>query len=521
MPRDDADFAAYLTARWPSLVRTLVLLGCGRPEAAQVAQTGLARCHTAWDRVRHADDVDTYVYAAVLGALHRHRHRVPAPPVPRAPAAEEATEDELLLHELGVELDRLDREEREAIVLRFVAELSEDQVADVLDVPLESAQARITHGLGRMELGGAHDAFHRASESVDVPAAPVDDVIAEARDHRRRQVRRVVSAVAVAAAVLGGLTWLADRGPADEDGPLPPADVTRVHNPVEVAWYANGRLHLEKVAVAVPAVTDLVELNGGAVYGDHEGTVAFVAADGLRRLIGHKEPDNPLVSSTEDGDSWAAWIDPGEEGGPGPAIQVYDVSAGKLLATRDVSAETRTIAIDQHQVFYEGSDGAFAWTPGVQGAVKLERTGLLDVESANRVYQLDGSIDMVQSFFNVAFTRPGTGALISAGGVFVLSKASGPGVAEGRPFRPLLYDATTGSRKPSGVGVDERAVDAAFSRNNTVVYFVAQVADLAGGSDLDGNRNPLLVLRTCATESGNCTDLAPVQSGPDRPVLAH
>ena len=38
---------------------------------------------------------------------------------------------------------------------------------------------------------------------------------------------------------------------------------------------------------------------------------------------------------------------------------------------------------------------------------------------------------------------------------------------------------------------------------------------------LDGNLDPLLVLRTCAPDSGQCTDLAPVPSGADRPVLAH
>ena len=27
----DSDFAAYLAARWPALVRTLVLLGCAQP----------------------------------------------------------------------------------------------------------------------------------------------------------------------------------------------------------------------------------------------------------------------------------------------------------------------------------------------------------------------------------------------------------------------------------------------------------------------------------------------------------
>jgi DNA-directed RNA polymerase specialized sigma24 family protein len=529
MPGDDADFAAYLAARWPSLVRTLVLLGCGRREAAEVARTGLVRCYTAWDGVRRADDVDTYVYAAVLGSLHKHRRRIPAPA--REPVADDASDDERLRQSLQVQLDRLDGDERELVVLRFVAELTEAQAGDVLDVPLESAQARITHGLGRIDLEGLRqrlptglqpvsEIFHRAGESIEVLANPVDEVVAEARAQRRRRRRTVVVGVAAAALVLGGLTWWAEREPAEEDGPLPPAAVTRVKNPVQVAWYANGRLHLEKVAVSVPAVTELVELNGGAVYGDHEGTVAFVAADGQRRRIGHQEPDSPLVASS--GEAWVAWIDPGEEGGAGPAIQVYDVSAGELLAARDVaSTDVHLVAIDQRQVFYEGPDGAFAWTPGVETAVKLERTGLLDVESANRVYQVGGSIDMVQSFFNVSFARPGTGAFISPGGVLVLSKAPGPGVAEGRPFRPLLYDARSGARKPSGVGVGERAVDAAFSRNNTAIYFVAQVADLAGGFDLDGNIDPLLVLRTCDMDSGKCTDLAPVQSGADRPVLAH
>ena len=75
MRGDDTDFAAYLAARWPFLVRTLVLLGCGQQEAEQVAQTGLARCYRDWERVRRSDDVDAYVYATVLGCLHKKRRR--------------------------------------------------------------------------------------------------------------------------------------------------------------------------------------------------------------------------------------------------------------------------------------------------------------------------------------------------------------------------------------------------------------------------------------------------------------
>ena len=65
----------------------------------------------------------------------------------------------LLRRALEVELAALDADELEAVVLRYVADLTEVQVADVLDVPLESAQARITHGLGRMDLNGLWSAY--------------------------------------------------------------------------------------------------------------------------------------------------------------------------------------------------------------------------------------------------------------------------------------------------------------------------------------------------------------------------
>lgn len=360
--------------------------------------------------------------------------------------------------------------------------------------------------------------FRLASESIEVPGPPVEAVVAEARAGRRRRVRLVVVGVAVAALVVGGLTWFANRDSAPSDE-LAPAVVTREANPVKVAWYANGRLHLAKVTITMPEVTDLAELNGGAVYGDQEGTVAFVAADGERRRIGEKSPAVPLVASP--GDGWAAWVDPGSGATP-PALVVYDVSHGRLLDAREVSSgDTRPVAIDQHRVYYESPEGAFSWAPGTEVPVELDRSGLADVQSATRVYQLNRRIDMVQSFFSVAFQRPGTTAQLSEAGILVLTKQPGRGVAEGQPFRPIVYDARSGDQKPSGVSEEERAVDATFGRNNTVVYLVAQVADLDGGSDLDGNVDPLLALRSCDLETGRCTDVAPVQSGTDRPVLAH
>ncbi|HYF74017.1 MAG TPA: hypothetical protein VD864_14400, partial [Nocardioides sp.] len=82
--RNDADFAAYVAARWPFLVRSLVLMGCPQAEAEGVVRTALARCHTAWDEVLGTDDVDVSVYGVVLDGWHRSaRRRRPAEPAER------------------------------------------------------------------------------------------------------------------------------------------------------------------------------------------------------------------------------------------------------------------------------------------------------------------------------------------------------------------------------------------------------------------------------------------------------
>lgn len=158
MPGDDADFAAYLAARWPSVVRTLVLLGCGRREAAEVAQAGLARCYGTWERVRRADDVDDYVYATVLGCLRQRRRRTKAR-VAEPPLEEEQTDAVLLRVALESQLAGLSAEHREPLVLHYVADLSEAQVSDVLDVPIETVQARITYALSRVDLDQVWEAY--------------------------------------------------------------------------------------------------------------------------------------------------------------------------------------------------------------------------------------------------------------------------------------------------------------------------------------------------------------------------
>jgi RNA polymerase sigma-70 factor (sigma-E family) len=166
MPGNDADFAAYMAARWPFLVRSLVLIGCPRHEAEDVVQTGLARCYSAWDRVLEADDMDAYVYRTVLNCWHKsHRRRwwgeVPTAAVPETVPAEDVTDLVLLRQALEEQLARLSPDHREVLVLRFVADLDEVQVADVLDVPVDTVRTRFSRALGHLDLAALREVTGR------------------------------------------------------------------------------------------------------------------------------------------------------------------------------------------------------------------------------------------------------------------------------------------------------------------------------------------------------------------------
>jgi RNA polymerase sigma factor (sigma-70 family) len=160
---DDGDFSAYLVARWPCLVRSLVLLGSSYAEAQVVARDSLARCQASWEHDRDTDDVDVQVYRTVLERLERLERlrrkgrasgvqEVPEPPLLVDPTIGDPERRLALRNALADALAGLPPEERTVLVLRFVAELSEGQVADVLDVGLEEVRSRQADGLAGLDL---------------------------------------------------------------------------------------------------------------------------------------------------------------------------------------------------------------------------------------------------------------------------------------------------------------------------------------------------------------------------------
>ena len=155
MTADHDDFEAFASARWPALVRSGVVLGCSLEEAHDLAQTTLLRCFTGWRRIRAADDRDAYVYRILLNCHRDSRRRrwwgeqpTETPPEPEATpdsgarlasvdAVRRALADLPLIH-------------RQVVVLRHLAQLSEQQTADLLGVAPGTVKSRLSRALAQL-----------------------------------------------------------------------------------------------------------------------------------------------------------------------------------------------------------------------------------------------------------------------------------------------------------------------------------------------------------------------------------
>jgi RNA polymerase sigma-70 factor (sigma-E family) len=148
---EDDDFGEYVAARWTGLVRSAVLLGCSAPEAEDLVQTVLERCLLKWDKVRMAEDRNAYVHRMLINLFLSARRRRWTGERPTAVLPEQTILDQTA----GVDdsdavmraLERLTSEQRAAVVLRYYAHLSEQQMASVLGVAPGTVKSRLARAL--------------------------------------------------------------------------------------------------------------------------------------------------------------------------------------------------------------------------------------------------------------------------------------------------------------------------------------------------------------------------------------
>ena len=151
----DADFADYMAARQPGLLRTAYLLTGDRHTAEDLVQTSFAKLYLSWERVQNRESVDAYLRRILVNennSLWRRawkRREVSTDEVPDRVAGTDRHD-----HGESAALWRfvqgLPKKQRAVIVLRYYEELSEAETAEVLGVAVGTVKSQASRALASM-----------------------------------------------------------------------------------------------------------------------------------------------------------------------------------------------------------------------------------------------------------------------------------------------------------------------------------------------------------------------------------
>lgn len=150
---DEDGFAAFVQARLAPLTRFAYLI-CGDANAAQdLVQTALTRTMVRWSRIDHGR-ADAYVRAAIVNEQRMAWRRRWRGERPTAELPEHAGRDAFArvdqLDALQRALVRLPVRQRAAVVLRYLDDMSEVQVAEVLHCSVGTVKSQTSRGLAKL-----------------------------------------------------------------------------------------------------------------------------------------------------------------------------------------------------------------------------------------------------------------------------------------------------------------------------------------------------------------------------------
>lgn len=146
----EREFAGFVRTSSPTLLTTAWLLS-GDPQVAEdLVQEAFERMYVRWPRMKTEDNPTAYARRVVVN-LHTDRWRKRRREVlTDTPPADAAVEPESQHVDLVRALQQLPAREREVIVLRHYADLSEQATATTLGVSLGTVKSSGSRGLVRL-----------------------------------------------------------------------------------------------------------------------------------------------------------------------------------------------------------------------------------------------------------------------------------------------------------------------------------------------------------------------------------
>jgi RNA polymerase sigma factor (sigma-70 family) len=153
------DFEVVFRALLPRAYRVAFRILGSRAEAEDAAAEALARAHASWSRVGGLAWRDAWVLRVTANVAVDMSRRRPRPVPVRSTTSDDVVELASLRLALAAALRTLPRRQREVIVLRYLADLTEAEVAACLHVSLGSVKRHGHRGMAALrELIGPTDA---------------------------------------------------------------------------------------------------------------------------------------------------------------------------------------------------------------------------------------------------------------------------------------------------------------------------------------------------------------------------
>ena len=159
MSEEPEGFAQFVEARERALQRTAWLLTGDRGLAEDLVQTALVRTWPRWERIRRHDDPEVYVRRVMVNtwatwARRKWRGERATQPVPEGPAPGDIAAEVAVRMAIRSALASLTARQRGVLVLRVFDDLSEAQVAQILDCAVGTVKSTMSQALAKLRSDG-------------------------------------------------------------------------------------------------------------------------------------------------------------------------------------------------------------------------------------------------------------------------------------------------------------------------------------------------------------------------------
>ncbi|HEX3194252.1 MAG TPA: SigE family RNA polymerase sigma factor [Streptosporangiaceae bacterium] len=152
----DSAVTELYSLHYHRLVRLAALLVRDVATAEDVVQDSFVAMHDGWQRLRDAESALAYLRQAVLNrsrSVLRHRavvEKYPEKPSPDMPSAEHGALVQLERSAVIATLRKLPGRQREAIVLRYYADLSEAEVAAAMGISCGAVKSHTARAMAAL-----------------------------------------------------------------------------------------------------------------------------------------------------------------------------------------------------------------------------------------------------------------------------------------------------------------------------------------------------------------------------------